>query len=197
MKKIFLSLLALVGMAGGLLCTSCSGGAGKDKDGPASALTGVTVDFWASVTPCLTIVFNQPISSKVCSATYIPGEGRGQYPGQFTITEVRKETKGDHKGQWLLRSDINVQSSNITEDSEFKKALNIPVSADDVLLHEFTIVLYFEEGEKSGAAEVWAKGTYGENKDPIENGYPSKGKYDIVGGKEPDYTYWGATSEKK
>lgn len=197
MKKIFLSLLALVGMVGGLMCTSCSGGNGKDKDGPASALVGITVDFWPSVTPCLTIVFNQTISSNVCLATYVPGNSGSQYPGQYTITEVRKETSGNHKGQWLVRGDVNVQSSNITDDSEFKKALKIPMSADDVLLHEFTIVLYFEEGKQSGATEVWVKGTYGEEKTPIENDYPSKGKFDITSGKEPDYTYWGSAPEKK
>ena len=51
MKKIFLSLLALVGMAGGLLCTSCSGGAGKDKNGPARAVAGLILDLWPSMTP--------------------------------------------------------------------------------------------------------------------------------------------------
>ena len=194
MKKIFLSLLALVGVAGGLLCTSCSGGNGKNKDGYAKAMTGVTIDFWPSVTPCLTIQFAQPISANVCSATYSAGYSTN-YPGQFTISHVEKVTTGDHAGTWMVRSDINIQNSSITGDPEFAKALMIP-DATEVLLHEFTIVLYFEEGAYAGQAEVWVKGTYGEEAKPIENFYPTGGKFDILG-KEPDYTHFAPKSEKK
>lgn len=195
MKKIFLSLLALVGVAGGLLCTSCSGGGGKEQDGYAKAMAGVVLRLWPSATPSLTIEFEQPISSNVCAASYIPGSST-PYPGQFKITHVEKVTAGDHAGTWMVRSNLNILSSTVTSDQQFKELLRVG-EVTNVLLHECSIVLYFNEGSKAGSAELWAKGTYGpENQGKIENAFPGGADFDIIG-KEPDYSYFQPEKTRK
>ena len=181
MKKIFLSLLALVGMAGGLLCTSCSGGAGKDKVGPSSALTGVTLKLWGSVTPSLTIQFLQPISSHTSSALYFPGETGAGYSGKFTISQVGKSQVSEHMGKWAVSGDVNIDDSRIMSDPEFMTMVG---AADDTInsLERFIVVFYFKEEAKDGAAEVYIAGTYGEDRTPFGNDYPREASYDIIGG---------------
>lgn len=195
MKKIFLSLLALVGVAGGLVCTSCSGGGGKEQDGYAKAMAGVVLQLWPSATPSLTIAFEQPISSNVCAASYIPGSSTS-YPGQFSIDHVEKVTAGDHAGTWMVRSNLNIQSSTITTDQQFKEILRVG-DVTNVLLHECSVVLYFEEGSKGGSAELWAKGTYGDdNKGVIQNAFPGGATF-IINGKMPDYSYFQPEKARK
>ena len=181
MKKIFLSLLALAGVAGGLLCTSCSGGGGKDKEGPSSALTGVVLKLWSSVTPSLTIQFMQPISANVSSALYVPGESSMGYSGKFTISQVGKSQVAAHLGKWAVSGDINIDDSRIMSDPEFITQLG---AGDESInsLDRFIVLFYFAEGSKDGEAEVHVEGTYGEDRTPFGNDYPRPATYDIIQG---------------
>lgn len=188
MKKIFLSLLALVGVAGGLLCTSCSGGGGKDKEGPSSALTGMTVELWSSVTPSLTIQFLQPISANVCAALYVPGESSVGYSGKFTITQVGKSQLTSQKGKWAVSGDINIADSRIMSDPEFITQLG--AGEENISsLERFVVLFYFAEGSKSGDAEVQVEGTYGEDRTPFGNDYPRSATFDIIQG-EPHFNFF-------
>ena len=158
MKKIFLSLLALVGMAGGLLFTSCSGGGSKDKDGPARAMTNMEIKLWFSATPALYMYFGAPINGQICSVTYSPA-GVKNYPGEYAITKTGKEGS-----QWVIRGSVHVDESAILNDPEFRTMLGVGDS-DIQSLGGFLIYFYFNSDGITGNASVNVGGEYGENGD--------------------------------
>lgn len=159
MKKIFLSLLALVGVAGGLLCTSCSGGAGKDKNGPARAMSGMILDLWPSMTPALRMEFQQPIEADVCSVIYTAGSDNPE-EGLFTIEQSGKDKEN---GGWVIRGVVNVNSSKILNYTDFKQAVGVPADSDIKSINRFIIYFYFTASGKASLASVYVDGSYGGN----------------------------------
>ena len=157
MKKIFLSLLALVGMAGGLLCTSCSGGAGKDKNGPARAVSGLILDLWPSMTPAFRMEFQQPIEANVSSVIYTAGSDNPE-EGLFTIEQTGRENGG-----WVIRGVVHVNSSKILDYTDFKQAVGVPSDSEIKTINRFIIYFYFTADGKAHQASVYVDGSYGGN----------------------------------
>ena len=199
MKKIFLSLLALVGVAGGLLFTSCSGGGDKNKEGPARAMSNMEIKIWNAVTPAFYMYFGAPINGNVCAVTYSPG-GVKSYPGEFAIT-----TTGKDDGKWVIRGSVHVDESAILNDSEFRTMLGVGDS-DIESLSSFLIYFYFADDGLTGTASVNVRGTYGEGGDkqfsedyPVEADFTSSKPLDTAYLSKLgfDYTVPKVTSGKK
>lgn len=185
MKKIFLSLLALVGMAGGLLCTSCSGGGGKDKDGPARAMAGLTLKLWPSMSPALEMQFQQAIEANISSVIYTAGTDRSEN-GQFTITDTGKEDGG-----WVIRGVVNIDTSKVLNYSDFKQSVGVPSTQDINSIDQFIIYFYFTSNGKADKASVYIDGTYGEGEgaaNQFSKTYPRTVNFNIVSG-SLDTTY--------
>ena len=181
MKKIFLSLLALVGMAGGLLCTSCSGGAGKDKNGPARALAGMTVQLWVSTTPALQIQFLQAMEANICNAIYTAGTDNSEN-GIFTITEhgYDPDTR-----DLMVSGVVNIESSKILNYTDFKQALGVPAEQDIQTINQFIVYFYFTSEGKAVDAAVFVDGTYGGGEGagtPFDDSFPRGVNFNIVSG---------------
>lgn len=156
MKKIFLPLLALVGMAGGLVFTSCSSGGDDDKDGPSRAMSGMTIELWPSMTPALEMAFEQPVTANICSVTYTAGTDRPS-SGQFTITDSGKEDGG-----WVVRGLVNIRDNNILNYTGFRGAVG--VGDDDIQsISSFIVYFYFNADSDPVIASVFVDGTYGED----------------------------------
>lgn len=179
MKKIFLSLLALVGMAGGLLCTSCSGGGGKDKDGPARAMAGVTLNLWGTTTPALEMRFQHAIEANISSVIYTAGTDPSE-AGQFTITDTGKEDGG-----WVIRGIVNINSSRILNYPDFKQAIGVSSDQDINTIDRFIIYFYFTPTNTARYASVYIDGTYGEGEgaaNQFSKTYPREVTFNITGG---------------
>lgn len=199
MKKIFLSLLALVGVAGGLLFTSCSGGGDKNKEGPARAMVNMTIKIWPSTTPALYMYFGAPISGDVCSVTYSPG-GVKSYPGEYAITETGKEGS-----KWVIRGAVHIDESAVLNDAEFRTMLGVGDN-DIQSLSGFLIYFYFNADGVTGNASVNVNGDYGEDggnqfseKYPREATFTTNKSLDVKYLSELgfDYTVTNTTNTKK
>lgn len=185
MKKIFLSLLALVGMAGGLLCTSCSGGAGKDKNGPARAMSGLILDLWPSMSPALRMEFQQPIEANVSSVIYTAGSDNPE-EGLFTIEQTGRENGG-----WVIRGVVNINSSKILNYTDFKQTVGVPSDSEIKTINRFIIYFYFTADGKALLASVYVDGTHGGNDGggtQFSADFPRKVNFNIIQGKL-DTTY--------
>ena len=185
MKKIFLSLLALVGMAGGLLCTSCSGGAGKDKNGPARAVSGLILDIWPSMTPAFRMEFQQPIEANVSSVIYTAGSDNPE-EGLFTIEQTGRENGG-----WVIRGVVNINSSKILNYTDFKQTVGVPSDSEIKTINRFIIYFYFTADGKAHLASVYVDGTHGGNDGAgiqFSRDFPRSVNFNIIQGKL-DTTY--------
>lgn len=181
MKKIFLSLLALVGMAGGLLCTSCSGGSGKDKDGPARAMAGMTVQLWVSTTPALQMQFLQAMEANICNVIYTAGTDNSEN-GLFSITEHGYDPDTRNL---MVSGVVNIESSKILNYTDFKQALGVPSGEEINALNQFIIYFYFTPEGKAVDAAVFVDGTRGSGEGegtPFDHTFPRGVNFNIVSG---------------
>ena len=148
MKKIFLPLLAAVGMALGLTLTSCGGGGGSSKDGaqPARALAGTTLTS-TSKTPCFTLKFEIANTGWTIASTFTPGEAKKKsYPCYFNLTRAPKLVEGN----WEVWGSIGWVDIDILKDDSFLALLGANSTASSCTIEQFVLVLNIPSGKQPG-----------------------------------------------
>lgn len=161
MKKIFLSLLALVGMAGGLMCTSCSGGGG-DKSGPSYAFAGKTVYLRPSTAPAMCFEFAQPSGGHVANMVFYCGKKMVRSsPGIFVIEQVGKSPS---TGGWTIHGSVYLDDNDALLSDTFASAATGAFNDEVTALRKFVIYFYVDKNGApipSKGASVTLDGTYG------------------------------------
>ena len=168
MKKIFLPLLALVGMVTGFTLTSCGGGGGENT--PLIRLLGHNIEV-TGYSPVLKIEFTEAVAANVYSTKYTFGSADVQ--GYFTVTSVDAATK-TIQGQMA-----------ITDDGDFDRTKAwFGVQTSGVISFDSPIVLSMvltsnDRGfmTRSGNIGVWTAGgdkTYDGNYDVAKGEYTPK-----------------------
>ena len=145
MKKIFLPLLAAVGMALGLTLTSCGGG-GSSKDGsqPARALAGTSIRETTS-TPSFSIDFETANTGWTVSSDFTAGS-RKSFPCYFNITRAPKlET-----GYWEIWGSVGWLDIEIYKDNNFLALIGVNQAASSCVLDKFVLVLSIPSGKQQG-----------------------------------------------
>ncbi len=161
MKKIFLSLLALVGMAGGLMCTSCSGGGG-DKSGPSYAFAGKTVYLRPTVAPAMCFEFAQPSGSHVANMVFYCGNKTVRSSaGIFVIEQVGKSPS---TGGWAIHGSVYLDDNDALLSDDFASAASGEFNDEVTSLRKFIVYFYVDKNGApipSDGASVTLEGTYG------------------------------------
>lgn len=169
MKKIFLPLLAVVGMIAGFTLCSCGGGGGSSSDGPARAITNCKVELLSS--PVLEIQFGDAVTGWVLNASVTAGLDT-RMPAYFTIT--KQPTL--ENGCWRFWGEVNfVSSDTYSRSDEFRSFLGIPQEAKSVTLESFQIYMDIPEngsGTVAGRGATAVVGHYYANDNSTGEGEP-------------------------
>lgn len=180
MKKIFLPLVALMGLGAALLFPSCGSGNGKDKEGPSSALSGMLVEIWPNVTPSLQVQFNHAVSSHVCNATYTAGDDSPEM-GLYTV-----DTYGKDAGNWVIKGSVNIYDDGVYNNSGFRQLVGCNDDQEIGIMQSFLIYMWFDPtGRYAVKSSVNIQGEMtgdGGNK-PFSMYYPVAAKFQVMHGK--------------
>ena len=151
MKKIFLPLLAVVGMIAGFTLCSCGGGGGSSSDGPARAIANCKVELLSS--PVLEIQFGDAATGWVLNATVTAGLD-SPMPAYFSIT--KQPTL--ENGCWRFWGNVNfVSATTFSRSDEFRSFLGIPQEAASVTLESFQFYMDIPD-DFSGSGTVAGRG---------------------------------------
>lgn len=147
MKKIFLPLLAVVGMALGLTLTSCGGGGGsKDGAQPARALAGTTLRS-TSDTPSFTLEFETANTGWTVASDFLPGDSSSKsYPCYFNLIRAPKLVEG----KWEVWGSIGWVGIDILKDDSFLALLGANSTAASCTIEQFVLVLSIPSGKQLG-----------------------------------------------
>lgn len=182
MKKIFLSLLALVGMAGGLLCTSCSGGGG-DKSGPSYAFAGKTIYLRTNVAPAMCFQFAQPSGSHVANMVFSCGNQNVRSSSGILVIE--QVGKSPSTGGWTIHGSVYLDDNDALLTDDFASAATGAFNDEVTALRQFIIYFYVDKNGAPQGASVTMEGTYGGGENGGQTGgelsqiYPVKAYYTI------------------
>lgn len=151
MKKIFLPLLAVVGMIAGFTLCSCGGGGGSSSDGPARAIANCKVQLLSS--PVLEIQFEDAVTGWVLNASVIAGLDTPM-PAFFSIT--KQPTL--ENGCWRFWGDVNfVSAKSFSRSDEFRSFLGLPQEAKSVTLSSFQFYMDVPD-DFNGSGSVAGRG---------------------------------------
>ena len=171
MKKIFLPLLALVGMVTSFTLTSCGGGGGENASlihlqGHKITVTGYS--------PVLEIEFTEAVASNVYSTDFTFGDAH--VPGYFTVTSVDAATK-TIQGQMAITKEgdfdstkawFGVQTSgDISFDSPIVLSMVLTSNDSGIMTRSGSIGVWTSGGDKTYAGNYDVeKGEYTANTTP-------------------------------
>lgn len=110
MKKIFLPLLAALGMVVGMTLTSCGSGAGADDD----SIAGMIVQSGSGVPTFVMTVGEQRGESSQYATEYT--FGRSVYSGTFSVTDGYPIKDGD---AIIIKGQMGIDDTSCLSDSEF------------------------------------------------------------------------------
>ncbi len=145
MKKIFLPLLAAVGMALGLTLSSCGGGGGSDKGHePARALIGTSITV-VSGTPSFSIDFENANTGWTVSSNFVAGSRRS-FPCYFNLTRDPKL----ENGVWEFWGSVGWADIEIYKDNNFQALIGVNEGARSCVLDKFVLVLGVPAGKQQG-----------------------------------------------
>lgn len=145
MKKIFLPLLAAVGMALGLTLSSCGGGGGVDKGNEPSRAFVDTALTVVSGTPNFRIYFDAANTGWTVASTFRCGP-INTYPCFFNlIRDPRKEA-----GHWVIYGNVGFVGDDILKDSNFRALAGVNKAATSCTLDRFELILYIPAGKQMG-----------------------------------------------
>lgn len=157
MKKIFLPLLALVGMVAGFTLCSCGGGGGGDNDGPARAIANCSVQILS--TPVVSVYFNEAVTGWTLDAQVVAGAD-SPMPALFTIT--RQPTK--ENGAWRFWGEVNFRSvQKFSTSAELLSFFGAPQEANSLTLSSFQFYMDIKEnhsGNIAGSGATSVEGRY-------------------------------------
>ena len=201
MKKLFLSVLAVVGLACGFLCSSCSGGGNKEV-GPSRALSGMSVKVWITTTPSLQMDFIGVNDANTSIVNYAAGDDN-MSSGLFSILGTGKD-----QGKWVVHGEVNVDSSNILDYPDFCTALTGGTSYDIKSLRKFTMWFYFVDASAtSGDVTISLEGEFGDDggeSTQFTQIYPIGARFNVINGSlkteflsEEEYGYPGYSGTGK
>ena len=165
MKKIFLPLLALVGMVTGFTLTSCGGGSGENAT--LIHLQDHTIEV-TGYSPVLKIKFTEAVASNVYSTNYTFGSAAVQ--GYFTVTSVDAATK-TIQGQMAITDEgdfdrtkawFGVQTSGVISfDSPIVLSMVLTSNDRGFMTRSGNIGVWTSAGDKAYAGNYdVAKGEY-------------------------------------
>lgn len=142
MKKIFLPLLALVGMVAGFTLCSCGGGGSGKNEGPARALTGMMLQLGSS--PWIVYDFHEAVSSHGVSVTVRAGGGWQENTNSNTDTltaQYNIENWWREGNTWKIRGVVSFASvvEQMQNSPEFLAYINVPTEATSVTLDRFVV----------------------------------------------------------
>lgn len=145
MKKIFLPLLAAVGMALGLTLSSCGGGGGVDKGNePSRAFVDTTLTV-VSGTPNFRIHFDAANTGWTVASTFRCGP-INTYPCFFNLLRNPKK----EAGLWVIYGNVGFVGDDILKDSNFRALAGVNKSAVSCTLDDFEMILYIPAGKQMG-----------------------------------------------
>ena len=161
MKKIFLPLLAAVGIALGFTLTSCGGGGGSEKGNePARALVGITMQE-TTLWPGFILEFREGAIGWVVPAVFYPGDG-SDHGCFFNLDE--KEPPELENGVWKFKGKLGgVEGIRILKDNNFLALIGVNQSASSCVVDSFKLLFYIPSGATgrySASGQIWVKGRY-------------------------------------
>ncbi len=147
MKKIFLPLLAVVGMALGLTLSSCGGG-GSDATAnePARALTGTSLTV-VNPTPNFSLAFEESNTGWVIRSSFTPGASRA-YKCFFSVDPARPPKLVE--GMWEIWGSIGFVDDSINDDRQYRALIGLNTGAASVFTNRFVLYLQIPAGKQSG-----------------------------------------------
>ena len=185
MKKIFLPLLAAVGMALGLTLSSCGGG-GSDATAnePARALTGITLTC-VNTTPGFDMVFKESNTGWIVQVAFTPG-GSVPYIGYFSVDQERPPKLVN--GMWEIWGSVGFVDNNINNDNQFRSLVGINPGAYQSTIERFVMYLQLPSGSQNGAyagsGVLYFEGNYwmtSHTTDPNEQSVEKKISFETFG----------------
>ena len=159
MKKIFLPLLAAVGMALGLTLSSCGGGGGSEKGSePARALAGTSIKV-VSGTPSFGIDFETANTGWTVTSEFTAGS-RKSFPCFFNLTRDPKL----ENGSWEFWGSVGWADIEVYKDNNFLALIGVNQGAESCVLDKFILVLSIPDGRQqgvyAGSGQMMVSGRY-------------------------------------
>lgn len=143
MKKIFLPLLAAVGMALGLTLSSCGGGGGTGSAGkPAKALVGTTIVGKVG-TPQFSLQFDTEEAGWFVNSYFTPGSSRS-FPCTYALTRDPKL----ENGYWEFWGELSWTGIDILKNNDFLALLGVNNEASSCQLEKFVMILQIPAGKQ-------------------------------------------------
>ena len=190
MKKIFLPVLAVVGMALGLVFSSCGGGGGNDEAGrPAKALENMKFES-VLTSPHFYFDMYQEQAGTVMRTVATVGTSA---PCEATYVLTQNPQLVDFNGVrcWKFRGEVTLVGEEMLKQSAFKSLMNVNSQRGTISMKNWYLDLYIPAGEQSmltytGWGHMEAAGLYfndsGVTKgEPLE--FPTQNMQFIVEGK--------------
>lgn len=159
MKKIFLPLLAAVGIALGFTLTSCGGGGGSEKgNAPVRALAGIVMEE-TSLWPSFKLTFVEFATGEIIETVLELGEGN-----RYSCFYSLKDSPKRKDGVWKFEGNIGgVRTVQILKDNNFLALIGVNQAASSCVLETFKLNFDIPSGATgryASTGQIWVAGRY-------------------------------------